>query len=135
MKGIQHLAVLFVEWFFDVERLNGLCHPLIMKLITMHDIKNLLGNLQQNELILDVRGEDEFAEGHVPGARCKNFEEVDQIADELKNLKQVYIYCRSGRRAEMAAGILESMGLNNLSVVVQGGMLDWNAQKYPVSMD
>src|SRR5262245_49370931 len=59
-------------------------------------------------VILDVRTPEEFAEGHVPGAI--NIPH-DQLASRLIEIngdkdKDVVLYCRSGRRAGMAAETL-----------------------------
>ena len=103
-----------------------------MNSISMLDLKPYFEKLSPNELVLDVRTDQEFAEGHVPNARHLPFELVINHADELKKYEQVYVYCRSGRRSHTACVMLESQGLKNLTCVDEGGMPDWEEAGFPV---
>lgn len=86
-------------------------------------------------LILDVRSAGEYAEGHIPGA--VNIPH-DQLGSRLNEIgehrdKEVVLYCRSGKRAGVAAGILESAGFSKLRHLT-GDMLDWQGNgNLPVS--
>ena len=103
-----------------------------MKTIAMLEMKNLIGKLQEGEVILDVRGSDEFREGHLPGARNIPHDQVAQHTSELGQMKTVYIHCQAGRRAGMAAETLTKLGLKNLVCITGGGMGDWLAAGLPV---
>lgn len=98
----------------------------------MTELKDRLGHLGKDELILDVRTAEEFAEGHVQGSRNITHEDVADIAEELKKYKAVYIHCRSGKRAQVAVAELTKLGVNNLVCVSQGGMMEWIEKGYPV---
>src|SRR5262245_31665615 len=68
-----------------------------------------------NLVVLDVRTPEEFAAGHLPGAR--NIPH-DQLADRLGELagakdKDVVVYCRSGRRSAMALDTLSKNGFKH----------------------
>ncbi|MBI3556424.1 MAG: rhodanese-like domain-containing protein [Deltaproteobacteria bacterium] len=88
--------------------------------------------LTPEDLILDVRTPQEFAEGHIPGSRNIMHSEVGLHAAELKKFKNVFVYCHAGGRVQMACHELFQHGLMNLSGVMHGGMPDWEAQGYPV---
>ncbi len=103
-----------------------------MKTIAMLDMKNVLGKLAEDEIILDVRGADEFRDGHLPGARNIPHDQVAQHAVELKKFKAIYIHCQAGRRAGMAADALAKLGLSNIICISGGGMGDWMAAGLPV---
>lgn len=103
-----------------------------MEQITMSELKDRLDQLGKDELVLDVRTPEEFADGHVPGSRNVTHEEVNSIAEELKNFKRVYIHCRSGKRAQMAYAALNQQGLENLVCIADGGMMDWAEAGYPI---
>ena len=65
---------------------------------------------------IDVRSEEEFKSGHLQGA--VNIPH-DQIVERIKSVSPdknapVNLYCRSGRRAETAKQVLESMGYTNV---------------------
>ncbi len=89
----------------------------------LHD--EIIPNMGSDELILDVRGTDEFAEGHIKGARNHSHERVAEIAEELKQYKTVYVHCKMGGRAQRAAEALDIEGLDNIVCVSDGGMHKW----------
>jgi rhodanese-related sulfurtransferase len=96
-----------------------------MERISIDKLHELAANLGEDELILDVRTPEEFAEGHIPGARNQDHEQVTQIADELKNYKTVYVHCKMGGRAQRASEALDMEGLDNIVCVSDGGMARW----------
>lgn len=67
-------------------------------------------------LLLDVRTQAEFDEGHAKGAIHLPFNEVnDKAADLLPNKSQeIKVYCRSGNRAGKAIAALKALGYTNL---------------------
>src|SRR5690349_11555483 len=84
-------------------------------------------------LILDVRTPEEFAQGHVPGA--KNIPH-DQLKDRIAELmgdkdKDIVLYCRSGRRAGLAAETLQSSGFSRL-LHLEGDMIEWTEARRPL---
>lgn len=103
-----------------------------MKTISMLDFQPLTQNLKPQELILDVRGPDEFGEGHVPGAKNIPHTEVSRHLAELKKYNTVYLYCRSGGRSTAASLELARAGLTHLVCINSGGMPDWIAAGFPV---
>lgn len=103
-----------------------------MHKITMPEIHEFYKSMKPNELLLDIREPEEFQEGHVPGARNIPMGEVTEHADELAKFDKVYIYCRSGGRAQNVWLELAQKGLKNTLVVANGGMLDWNALGFEV---
>ncbi len=96
-----------------------------MKTITMKDLETIHAQLKSNEVIVDVRTREEFAEGHVPGALNRPVDEIDQAASELKKYDQIFLHCRSGGRVKVAGAILESLGVTQISGVIQGGFPEW----------
>ena len=75
-------------------------------------------------ILLDVRTQAEFDEGHIPGAVCLP---VEMIAADMPFLfgkdAEILLYCRSGRRSADAAKKLRDMGFTN--VFDFGGIIDW----------
>ena len=76
-------------------------------------------------VLLDVRSEEEFSEGHIPGAMVIPHEEILKRADAELPEKDVpvFVYCRSGRRSKIAAEALVSLGYSE--VYEFGGIIDW----------
>ena len=79
-------------------------------------------------VIVDVRREDEYASGHIPGAICIPNETIyKDRPQELPDLNQVIlVYCRSGNRSKRAARMLYEMGYTQ--VYEFGGIIDWTGE-------
>ncbi|MBJ6368089.1 rhodanese-like domain-containing protein [Snuella sedimenti] len=80
-----------------------------------------------NAVILDVRTDDEVAEGIIPNAIhidiYKGQAFIDEI-DALDKSKNYYVYCRSGNRSGQACNIMEELGFENAYNLL-GGILEW----------
>ena len=79
-------------------------------------------------VIVDVRRQDEYDEGHIPGAVLVPNESItDKQPEQLPDLNQVIlIYCRSGRRSKEASQKLADMGYTNIYEF--GGINTWNGE-------
>jgi hydroxyacylglutathione hydrolase len=83
-----------------------------------------------NLVIVDVRKENEFAEGHINDAinlPLNDMTDVAQIA-QLEENQNIYIHCGSGYRSLIAASILKKQGYHNLRNVA-GGWVKIKEQK------
>ncbi len=71
----------------------------------------------ERPLVLDVRRDDEFAEGHVTGAVHIPHDRLAARLAELGGAKdrEIVVYCRSGRRAALALETLKNAGFQRLS--------------------
>ena len=76
-------------------------------------------------VILDVRRPDEFAAGHIPGARNLPNESIGTAPiPELPDPdQQILVYCRSGNRSKEASRKLADLGYTN--VLEFGGINTW----------
>ena len=76
-------------------------------------------------IILDVREQYEYDEGHIPGAILVPYGEIAGRAEkELPDKDQlILVYCRSGRRSKIAAEELVKLGYTNVKEF--GGIIDW----------
>lgn len=77
-------------------------------------------------LILDVRSPEEYAEGHIPGAINIPHDRLGSRLAEIGSYKDkdVVLYCRSGRRVEIAANTLRIAGFSKL-LHLDGDMNGW----------
>ncbi len=99
---------------------------------SMNDLHSAWQHLSADDMIVDNRTPEEFAEGHVPGSVNIPLGEESGHVDELKDCAKVYMYCRSGRRAQTALTNLSLLGLDNLVCISHTGMPNWIAAGYPV---
>lgn len=76
-------------------------------------------------LILDVRSQEEFDTGHIKNALLIPDNEITEKAESILGDKSatILVYCRSGRRSELAANALVELGYSN--VYDFGGINDW----------
>ena len=79
-------------------------------------------------IIVDVRRQDEYDAGHIPGAILIPNESIGtEHPEELPDLNQIIlIYCRSGNRSKQAAQKLFDMGYTNIYEF--GGIIDWTGE-------
>ncbi|MBQ1325846.1 MAG: rhodanese-like domain-containing protein [Solobacterium sp.] len=79
-------------------------------------------------IIVDVRRQLEYDEGHIPGAVLIPNESIGtEKPEELPDLDQIIlVYCRSGSRSRDAAQKLADMGYTNIYEF--GGILDWTGE-------
>ena len=92
--------------------------------ITMQEAVKLMEN-EENYIILDVRTEQEFAAGHIPGAilvpnETIGTKDIPQLPDKDQ---MIMVYCRSGNRSKQASGKLVQLGYTN--IVEFGGINSW----------
>ena len=96
-----------------------------MEYISVDELHNRIQKHESNDLILDVRTPEEFQAGHIQGAQNTPHEEVASMAHNLKQFKTVYVHCKMGGRAKIAAQALQRSGLNNIVCVGDGGIERW----------
>lgn len=80
--------------------------------------------------VIDVRGSDEYAAEHVPGARLIPMARLPYHAGDLPADEPVYVICASGNRSWTAAQFLLQRGIDARSAA--GGTRDWAARDLPV---
>lgn len=66
--------------------------------------------LGDNDVMLDVRRSDEFGSAHVEGAIHIPHTRIRTQLEKLDSGKRYYVYCRTGRRAAIAASFLATVG-------------------------
>ena len=84
----------------------------------------------KHPLVLDVRQPEEFAQGHVRGAKLIPLNELYRRIKELPKGREIVCICATGSRSRSASKILAKEGYTVLNA--QGGMLAWRHAKLPV---
>lgn len=82
--------------------------------------------------LLDVRTPQEYAEGHVPGAVNVPYDQLASRLVEVPKDRDVVLYCKSGRRAGIAADVLAANGYTRLSHL-EGDMNAWIEKGRPIA--
>jgi rhodanese-related sulfurtransferase len=86
-----------------------------------------------NVVILDVRGDDEYAGGHIPNSTLIPLHRLeDGIAAQVPGKNQrIIAVCASGGRSQTAVATLRRMGYTNTAYIL-GGMNSWRAANLPI---
>lgn len=111
-----------------------------IKTINLDEFRSVVDNPQQ-EMIVDVRQESEFASGYVPGAinlprgllEFKIWQHVG-FPDRTDLNKKIYIYCSAGARCSLAAKTLQDLGFTDVTAVLMK-LSEWEAAGYPLVKD
>ncbi|WP_297869909.1 rhodanese-like domain-containing protein [uncultured Oscillibacter sp.] len=75
-------------------------------------------------ILLDVRSQEEYDGGHIPGAVCLPNEDIQaDLPLPFDKDAEILVYCRSGRRSAEAAEKLAAMGYTGVADF--GGIQDW----------
>lgn len=73
--------------------------------------------INEGAILLDVRSEDEYDDGHIDGAYLLPVEDIseDKASDVIENKDTpVIVYCKSGNRSSQALELLKGLGYNNV---------------------
>lgn len=75
-------------------------------------------------MLLDVRSDHEYSEGHIPGAVHVPLPAIGERVKKLKKDKELVVYCRNGNQSIWAIKRLMGMGYKNL-YNLKGGYRAW----------
>ncbi len=99
----------------------------------VHTVKKWVDS-QESFYLIDVREDNEWAEGHLPGAIHLSKGIIER--DIEKNIPQmdakIVLYCGGGSRSALAADNLQKMGFKNV-ISMDGGFRGWKSAGYTVS--
>lgn len=82
--------------------------------ITASELKELIDEKNEDYVLIDVRTEEEFSEGHIPTAMNIPHTEIEDHIDEIPKDRLIIVYCKLGVRASVAALKLEELGYKNI---------------------
>lgn len=96
------------------------------------DVKRRLDSREKLTLI-DVREDNEWARGHLPGALHLGKGIIERDIEEAIPDKEapLVLYCGGGFRSALVADNLQKMGYKNV-ISMDGGWRGWSEAGYPV---
>ncbi|MDQ4044107.1 MAG: rhodanese-like domain-containing protein, partial [Chloroflexota bacterium] len=100
--------------------------------ITVEQVSDVVGK-PEAPIILDVRSDSEYEEGHIPGAKHHYAGEITQ--GSMPNLPKdadIIVVCGAGYRSMVASTLMKEAGFQKLASMV-GGMEAWNEAKQEVT--
>ena len=96
--------------------------------------QDLIRLMNQGALVLDIRKPEEFAAGHVNGAKQLPSDQILTAGDNFKRFKEkpVVVYDESGSLAAAAVRQLNNQGFTK-AFSLRGGFAGWRADQLPVT--
>ena len=80
-----------------------------------------------NAKLIDVREEDEYAEGHIPASINIPLSKIESTQDKITDLDTpLFVYCRSGNRSGQAVAWLKQAGYSKVKNI--GGIADYSGK-------
>lgn len=88
----------------------------------------------ENALVIDIRENKEFTDGHIINSRHIPMNTVQQHISKLASHKNkpVIVSCRTGARSSTVCGWLRKHGFENVSSL-KGGIMAWQSANLPLS--
>lgn len=86
-------------------------------------------NNDPEAIVIDVRTDFEYMDGHLPEARLMNIMSPDFTVEisKLDKDKAYYVYCRSGARSASACRYMQSLGFRE-SYNLRSGIIGWSGK-------
>jgi rhodanese-related sulfurtransferase len=96
--------------------------------------QDLIRLMNQGALVLDIRKPDEFAAGHVNGAKQLPSDQILTAGENFKRFKDkpVVVYCDSGSLSASAIRQLHEQGFTK-AFTLRGGFASWRAENLPIA--
>ena len=89
----------------------------------MISFENALPMIEDNPeavFVVDMRGDEDYANGHLPGAVHIPYGQIGEMMDRLPANRPIYVYCFTGQTSGQAVAAMKLLGFNATSI--QGGM-------------
>jgi hydroxyacylglutathione hydrolase len=101
-----------------------------LSLATVQDLNRELSS-EQDVLVLDVRRENEWNEGHIKGSTRIYLGKLQKEIDKLPRNKPIFVICKTGNRSSFGASVLLRDGFDQVYNVL-GGIDAWKKAAYPL---
>lgn len=96
-----------------------------VKQLNSQEVLEAYHQQDENTILLDVRENEEYEAGHIPGVKLLPTSEfMDRYESELDQAKSYIVICRSGGRSQNVCRFLQEQGFEQVANY-NGGMLEW----------
>ena len=103
----------------------------------VQELKSLMDSSKEwgkNEVLIDVREPDEFAQGRVPHAINTPLDNLSSKLHLIENYGAIYVICKAGGRSASACEALTRIfGPKKKIINIEGGTLAWERAGFPIS--
>ena len=102
-----------------------------VKEIDAAELKDMMDS-DENIQLLDVRSQEEFAQGFIEGGELVPLHTIPLKVNDLSKDKTIVIYCRSGARSAQACMFL-SQNTDIEAINLRGGIISWSQAGFDVA--
>ncbi len=99
-------------------------------LLTVQDLGKWIAS-KEDVVILDVRRENEWNEGHIEGSRHIYVGKLEKEANSLPRHSPIVVICKTGNRSSFGASVLLRVGFDRVHNCL-GGIDAWSKAGYPL---
>jgi rhodanese-related sulfurtransferase len=94
-------------------------------------VAQALDKFHSGAFILDVRTNEEWNQGHIPGSILIPLDQLPGRLSEVPRDRDVVVVCRTGVRSAQGLQLLQQAGFTRAASMT-GGMIAWQAASYPI---
>jgi glyoxylase-like metal-dependent hydrolase (beta-lactamase superfamily II)/rhodanese-related sulfurtransferase len=103
--------------------------------LTLEALHDRWENARDGLQVLDVREQDEWDAGHIPGSVHEPYHDIRSLPDGLDPERPIAAVCGSGQRSAVAASLLKRFGASEVIHVVEGGVPMWEREGWPIETE
>lgn len=133
LEDLKELELCYAPYFSTAKDVTN--HAALVGLNILHEefkqvpVTKVRELVENDAFIIDVREEDEFAEGHLINAKNIPLSQLRDRLDEIPRDQAVYLHCRSSQRSYNAVMALQGNGFDNV-YNIQGSYLGICSYEY-----
>ena len=119
---VAALIVAAYEWYLRVQGISAISPQELIRL------------MNQGALVLDIRSLDEFAAGHIGGARQLPVDQLPKAGETLKKHREkpVIVYGADETAGPVVVRKLAAQGFTK-AFCLRGGLATWQAENLPLA--
>lgn len=92
--------------------------------VEFEELEKIVRQKDSDSIVIDVREEEEYEAGHIPGVPLLPMNEAVEKVDDFDRDRSYIFVCRSGRRSQKVAQFFKANGFEHVANY-RGGMLAW----------
>lgn len=133
VRDLHYIGVDNIAGYFEttaIQTLAEMGHQL--RAYEVENPEGLAGKILNGDvLVVDIRNQTEWDEGHIPGAHHIMLGYLAERSREIINGQPIVVQCRSGNRSAIGASVLLAQGATDV-INMQGGLRDWASAGLPI---
>ena len=133
LRDLNYIGVDDIRGYFETTALQTLAEAgHALRSYNVESPEGIADAILRGEmLVVDIRNQTEWEEGHIPGARHIMLGYLAERSHEIVDGQPIVVQCRSGNRSAIGASVLLAQGAKDV-INLQGGIRDWAKAGLPL---